>query len=143
MTDTKTQIYIAAKPAPKMAELIFIIIMTGLGKVSFMSGAGGLASKRVQDPLDGHVFGLGCICLLRQFPEAVGDGVLTYLAQYARSFAADASAKSNANVDLPLETLNVVHFMELYVSERQETRASLAKKLPMSLIDFVPRTANT
>ena len=38
--DTKTQIYITTNPAPKMAELIFIVIVAGLGKVAFSANTG-------------------------------------------------------------------------------------------------------
>ena len=38
--DPKTQIYITTNPAPKMAELIFIVIVAGLGKVAFSANTG-------------------------------------------------------------------------------------------------------
>ena len=38
--DPKTQIYIITNPAPKMAELIFIVIVAGLGKVAFSANTG-------------------------------------------------------------------------------------------------------
>ena len=38
--DPKTQIYITTNLAPKMAELIFIVIVAGLGKVAFSANTG-------------------------------------------------------------------------------------------------------
>ena len=38
--DPKTQIYITTNLAPKMAELIFIVILAGLGKVAFSANTG-------------------------------------------------------------------------------------------------------
>ena len=40
LIDPKTQIYITTDPAPKMSELIFIVVVAGLGKVAFSSNAG-------------------------------------------------------------------------------------------------------
>ena len=78
---------------------------------------------------------------MQQYPESVGERVFVYLAQYARSFA-DANsgnAKGNGNGTLPLETINVAHFLEMFVAEREVPRSTLATKLPMPLLDFVSR----
>ena len=103
---------------------------------------GGLISKRPQDCFDGHVFGLGCLSLVQQYPESIGERVFVYLAQYARSFA-DAnsgnSKGSNGGNSLPVETTNVAHFLEMFAAERELPRSTLATKLPMPLLDFVSR----
>ena len=102
---------------------------------------GGLISRRPQDCFDGHVFGLGCLSLVQQYPESIGERVFVYLAQYARSFA-DASsgnAKASNGSTLPPETTNVAHFLEMFVAEREVPRSILATKLPMPLLDFVSR----
>ena len=107
-----------------------------------MKFIGGLISRRPQDCFDGHVFGLGCLSLVQQYPESIGERVFVYLAQYARSFA-DANSgnsKGNSSSTLPPETTNVAHFLEMFVAEREVPRSTLATKLPMPLLDFVSRS---
>ena len=83
------QVYLTAKPGPKLTELLFLSVIGHLAKEFFAANAGGLMAKRVQDHVDAHPFLLGMLCLLRQFPQQITDGLLEYVAQYTRSFIAD------------------------------------------------------
>jgi len=60
-------------------------------EIFFSNCIGGLIAKRSTDMLDGYPFFLGISCLLRQYPTAIMDTVIEYVAQYIRSFVKEQS----------------------------------------------------
>jgi hypothetical protein len=40
IVDPKSQVYVTVNPAPKMAELVFIVVVSALGKVAYSNSAG-------------------------------------------------------------------------------------------------------
>lgn len=102
---------LGASPAPRTAELLFLVVVSFLaggnfpsrtGKSSLFCGLlgkkqgsfpdlairkGNLEAHHLSQPPDGHCFSLGLSCLLRRLPMAVAEATVAYVAQYIRSFS--------------------------------------------------------
>ena len=76
------------EPPPKFSELLFLTLISSLGKLVWSGNAGGLVPRKPNssDALDGYVLGLGFGCLFQQFPDSVEEMFVGYAGQYARSF---------------------------------------------------------
>eukprot|EP00095_Tigriopus_kingsejongensis_P005223 maker-scaffold585_size130225-snap-gene-0.19 protein:Tk05223 transcript:maker-scaffold585_size130225-snap-gene-0.19-mRNA-1 annotation:"Strumpellin" len=140
LNDVKEQIYLGTlKPAPKMAELVALVLLTGLGRAKHCAPTGDLIGKRQGDGLDGHLFVLGTQCWLQQFPDSIGEVAVAYLAQYARSFA---EVHSRANEPLGSEVSNTILFLDRLVEIRPKVRATHAESLPGALVNLIAHKAS-
>ena len=90
------QVYINAKPAPKLTELLFLSVIGHLAKGVYVTEIDDLLARKLQDHVDSHCFLLGIVGLVKQYPDPVIKGLLEYLAQYARSFIAELPRYINA-----------------------------------------------
>lgn len=80
-----------AKAPSKLTELLFLVLIGHLSKVSYVAEIDNLLAKKVTEHVDNHAVLLGMLCLLKQFPQPITDGLIEYLAQYVRSFVAEQS----------------------------------------------------
>lgn len=135
LTDPDKQVYVTAKPGPRLPELIFLVVIFTLAKLQFSSNAGELIAKRSNEMLDGHPFVLGVACLLQQYPDEVFESVVSYLAQYIRSFCVE---QTNGVRPVPqsIEITNGTIFIERLTRVRKDTTNVLDKLLPKPLTDF-------
>ena len=85
------------KPSLKLIELIFLCVIGHLSKGYYSPEIDHLLSKKIQDHEDNYAFLLGLLCLLKQYPDPITRGLIEYLAQYARSFVADYTNRSDTN----------------------------------------------
>lgn len=139
LTDPNLQVYVTAKPGPKLTELLFLAIIGNLGKGVYSPSTGGIMAKRAQDHLDGYPFVLGITCLLRQYPKRISDRVIQYMAQYTRSFVAEQTSTSKVQ-DTPLEVVNALVFMEMLTDEQQESKNVMFHQLPGPVVDLASKT---
>ena len=55
MTQPEMQIYVQAKPGPRLAELIFLVILSSISKLAYSANAGRTLVYRKQHVFFGHI----------------------------------------------------------------------------------------
>lgn len=134
ISDPDVQIYIDGKPGPRLPELIFLVIISTLSRLQFSLNAGELMAKKPNENLDGYPFTLGVACLLKQFPSEIFETVVTYMAQYIRSYCGE-QGKANQSSLLP-EVTNAMIFMERLFEVKKCSKEQLEKLLPRPINDL-------
>jgi len=137
LTDPDKQVYVnAAKPGPRLSELIFLVVIFTLSKLHFSHNAGELIAKRPAEMvMDGHPFVTGVACLLHQYPDEIFDTVMTYMAQYIRSFYVEQTNLARPGPQ-SLEVTNGITFLERLIGIRKASPDILEKLLPKPLSDL-------
>ena len=87
------QVYLPVKSVPKLTELLFLCVIGHLSKGYYTPDIDYFLAKKVQDHVDSYPYLLGLLCLLRQYPDPISQGLVEYLAQYTRSFVAEHTTK--------------------------------------------------
>ena len=93
--------------------------------------------RRKKYPLDGAPFVAGLVSILKQFHHSYTRQFLAFLGQYVRSMVDDSFTKDNKIQELPVEALNVLLIMEMFLRFAHLPRSCVEGYGPSYIFDAI------
>ncbi|KAK2144442.1 hypothetical protein LSH36_756g00059 [Paralvinella palmiformis] len=128
-----TKIYITTQRLPYFPLFSFLFVLAQIQKMSYVKSVGELIGKKTSEPIDGIPFTLGLFTLLKQFHTENTDMFLAYLGQYIRSHV--QAAVGLKVPDLPQDVINILVFLEDFISLGSLSRKVLDNHIPAYIFD--------
>lgn len=136
LDDPMDKIYVTSQPLEGIPVLLFLFLIAYLPKMEYDENFGTLVRKKAAYPLDGVPLAVGLACLLRQFHPAVTRKLLAYLGQFVRTTIQQVCGEVDSKVvDIPLEVLNTLIFMDQLCHYTSVPRSSVHAFVPAFIFD--------
>ena len=135
------EVYITAKPCTRLAELLFVVVMAAMPRLSYSASLDTLYRRNAKDqPLDGMPLICGVWTLLKQFHPSLLELFCTYMAQFVKASIMDASSRilpKDAKDSDNDPARNSVHFMEGLCTIGNLPRSLLERFLPDAILSYM------
>ncbi|KAG1662783.1 WASH complex subunit 5 [Nymphon striatum] len=130
ITNPLAKIYITTKNVPEFPLFVMLFVLSQMPKLSYVKSVGGLICKKSADPVDGLPFIIGTVTLLKQYHPDNTIQFVQYLGQYTKSMIESVAIANLKTTELPQDILNVIIFLEKFVSHGQLSQKVLAACVP-------------
>ncbi|XP_031552063.1 WASH complex subunit 5-like [Actinia tenebrosa] len=128
------KIYVTTKKYPFFSLLNFLCVISQLPKLVYVKSVGTMVSRKPTDQIDCAPFVVGIITLLKQFHSEYTEQFFSCCGQYVRSLV-EAAAINARTSDLPPEVVNMLIFLEDYLSYSQLERKAIEAHIPSYIFD--------
>ncbi|EDO30084.1 predicted protein [Nematostella vectensis] len=128
------KIYVTTKKYPFFAMLNFLCVISQIPKLIYMKSAGTLVARKPTDQVDSAPFVVGMITVLKQFHSEYSEQFFACCGQYVRSLVEAAATNIRTN-ELPQEIVNLMIFLEDYLSYSQQPRKVVEAHIPTYIFD--------
>eukprot|EP01004_Peranema_trichophorum_P009192 NODE_793_length_2356_cov_78.412450_g382_i1.p1 GENE.NODE_793_length_2356_cov_78.412450_g382_i1~~NODE_793_length_2356_cov_78.412450_g382_i1.p1 ORF type:complete len:750 (+),score=150.00 NODE_793_length_2356_cov_78.412450_g382_i1:316-2250(+) len=108
-----TKVYTTAESIEHIPLVLFLLVISVIGRFSYEPEIDTLTCRKKDDPLDGVPFIVGVLTILKQFHSEHKECFVAYLAQYIRVMVYEGQRDEKKKDDsLFPEVVNALHFLE-------------------------------
>ncbi|XP_020897630.1 WASH complex subunit 5 [Exaiptasia diaphana] len=129
-----TKIYVTTKKYPFFALINFLCVISQIPKLAYVKNMGAMVPRKPTDQIDCAPFVVGMITVLKQFHSEFTEQFFACCGQYVRSLV-EATAINARNTDLPPEVVNMLIFLEDYLSYSRLDRKAVEAHIPTYIFD--------